>query len=146
MEPFARSRHGNRIACSALSGLVLLSAWILPAGRVSAATGRVVEIVADKDNIFKVSGQKKPIITAKPGEMLTLKITSFAGPEVAKDGSEHSVVIKSLRDQGWDLRLKHGTQEFTLAAPKTPGEYLVECTVKCGRGHDDMQMKLIVRN
>ena len=54
--------------------------------------------------------------------------------------------VKKLRDQGWDIRLKEGTEDYPLVAPQAPGEYLVECTVKCGRGHDDMNMKLIVKN
>jgi heme/copper-type cytochrome/quinol oxidase subunit 2 len=42
------------------------------------------------------------------------------------------------------LRMKEGTQKFPVVAPSVPGEYLVECTVKCGKGHDDMRMKLVV--
>jgi heme/copper-type cytochrome/quinol oxidase subunit 2 len=52
--------------------------------------------------------------------------------------------VRSLRDAGWDVRLKEGLNEFTLVAPK-PGDYLVECTVKCGPGHDSMNMKMQVR-
>jgi heme/copper-type cytochrome/quinol oxidase subunit 2 len=33
-----------------------------------------------------------------------------------------------------------------LVAPQEQGEYLIECTLKCGRGHDDMNMKLVVKN
>jgi heme/copper-type cytochrome/quinol oxidase subunit 2 len=39
-----------------------------------------------------------------------------------------------------------GTQDYALTAPQQAGEYLIECRVKCGRGHDDMNMKLIVKN
>jgi cytochrome c oxidase subunit II len=107
---------------------------------------RVIEVIADKDNTFKVPGEKKPAITVKPGEKVVLKITSHFGGEQARDGSVHSFVVKKLREQGWDIRLKEGTQEYSLVAPQETGEYLVECTVKCGRGHDDMKMKLIVNN
>jgi heme/copper-type cytochrome/quinol oxidase subunit 2 len=34
--------------------------------------------------------------------------------------------------------------EFVLVAPSKPGTYKIECTVKCGKGHDDMGMKMIV--
>ncbi len=105
---------------------------------------RLITIVADKDNTFKVPGQKKAVITVKANEVIRLRITSRKGTEWDKDGSVHSFTIKELKDQGWDLRLKEGAQEFTLAAPSEPGEYTVECTVKCGDGHDDMKMKLIV--
>jgi heme/copper-type cytochrome/quinol oxidase subunit 2 len=121
---------------------VLAGAAILPGATVP--RGRVVEVTADKDNIFKIPGQKKAIIYAKAGEALHLRITSHRGGESARDGAVHSFVIKKLQDQGWDLRLKEGVQEFDLAAPTVPGEYLVECTVKCGQGHEDMNMKLVV--
>lgn len=110
------------------------------------ADNRVIEVVADRDNTFKVAGQNKPVITLKPGERIVLRITSHFGGEQARDGSVHSFVVKKLRDQGWDIRLKEGTQEYSLVAPQQAGEYLVECTVKCGRGHDDMNMKLIVKD
>lgn len=106
--------------------------------------GRVIQVIADQDNTFKVPGAKKPVITVKAGEDLILRITSHFGGEQARDGAEHSFVVKKLRDQGWDIRLKEGTSDYPLVAPQQPGEYLVECTVKCGRGHDDMNMKLIV--
>jgi heme/copper-type cytochrome/quinol oxidase subunit 2 len=107
---------------------------------------RVIEVIADKDNTFKVPGEKKPIIAVKPAEQIVLRITSHFGGEQARDGSVHSFVVKKLRDQGWDIRLKEGTQDYTLIAPHEQGEYLIECTVKCGRGHDDMNMKLVVKN
>ena len=106
---------------------------------------RVISIVAGKDAKFKVAGQKDAVITVKPGEVIKLKITSEKGPEYAKDGSVHSFTIRELKDQGWDLNLKEGTQEFTLVAPDKPGEFLVECLVKCGPKHESMHAKLIVR-
>ena len=127
----------------ALAGaFITISAVPLAAGPDSP---RLIEVVADKDNTFKVVGQSKPVITVKPGEKIVLKITSYFGGEKGRDGSLHSFVVKKLRDQGWDIRLMEGTKEYPLAAPQQEGEYLVECTVKCGRGHDDMNMKLIVK-
>jgi heme/copper-type cytochrome/quinol oxidase subunit 2 len=125
-----------------LIGLVTTTAYSADA----TAGPRVLEVIADKDNTFKVPGEKKPVLTLKPGERIVLRITSHFGGEQARDGSEHSFVVKKLRDQGWDIRLKEGTQEQTLVAPQEAGEYLIECTVKCGRGHDDMNMKLVVKN
>ena len=110
------------------------------------SSGRLIEVTADRDNTFKVPGQKKPVIAVRPGEAIVLRITSHFGGEQARDGAQHSFVVKNLRDQGWDIRLKEGTRDYPLVAPQEPGEYLVECTVKCGRGHDDMNMKLIVKN
>ncbi len=107
---------------------------------------RVIEVIADKDNTFKVPGQSKPTIVLKPGEKIVLRITSHFGGEKARDNSVHSLVVKKLRDQGWDIRLKEGTEDHALVAPSTPGEYVAECTVKCGPGHDDMNMKIVVKN
>jgi heme/copper-type cytochrome/quinol oxidase subunit 2 len=135
----------KRSAIYTVAAWILASAAIMPAATVPAgAHGRVVEVIADKDNIFKIPGQKKAIIYAKVGEPLHIKITSHRGGESARDGAVHSFVIKKLRDQGWDVRLMEGVQEFDVVAAPTPGEYLIECTVKCGQGHEDMNMKLIV--
>ncbi len=106
---------------------------------------RVIQVTADDDNRFKVPGQKgKPVITVKQNEVVTLRITSHKGTDWEKDGTVHSFTINALKDQGWDLRLKEGTQDFTVVAPAQPGEYVVECMVRCGKGHDDMKMKLVV--
>jgi len=125
-------------------GLIVAAAISVAAGE-SGQGARLIEVIADKDNTFKVPGQKKPVIVAKPGEALDLRITSLKGEEAASDGAVHSFVIKKLRSQGWDIRLFPGTHDYNLAAPQQPGEYLVECTVKCGRGHEDMNMKLIIK-
>ena len=117
-------------------------AWT-PVGRGQAG-GRFIEVIADSDNQFKVPGQKKPVITLKAGEEIRLRITSRKGPEWNKDGTVHSFTIVELKDEGWDLLLKEGTQEFTLKAPAEPGTYKVQCTVKCGVGHNEMRMKVIV--
>jgi heme/copper-type cytochrome/quinol oxidase subunit 2 len=134
----------SRRAIAAFMLLGLIAASALSAS--ATGSGRVIEVIADKDNTFKVPGQKKPIITVKPGERIVLRITSHFGGEQARDGSQHSFAVKKLRDQGWDLRLREGTRDFTLVAPQEQGDYLIECTVKCGRGHDDMNMKLVVSN
>ena len=128
----------------ALVRLVLTSQLVGYIFAAHADPARVIEVIADRDNTFKVPGEKKPVITAKAGEGLLLRITSHFGGEQARDGAEHSFVVKKLRDQGWDIRLKEGTGEYRVVAPQNPGEYLIECTVKCGRGHEDMNMKLIV--
>lgn len=129
--------------------VLLCSAQLLAAVATTVASAgtsdpRVIELIAASDNTFRVVHEKSPIIRAKPGERLRLRITSQHGSEQARDGATHSLVIRALRDQGWDLRLYDGTKDYDVKAPDTPAEYLVECTVKCGRGHDDMRMKLIV--
>jgi len=73
-----------------------------------------------------------------------LKITAEKGERVANDGSVHSFTIKELASEGWNLRLKPGTQEYTLTEHSKPGEYLVQCMVPCGPGHAEQRMKLVV--
>ena len=74
-----------------------------------------------------------------------LRITSRKGGEWdEKDGAVHTFTITALKDKGWNFRLKDGIQKFPVVAPAEPGTYVVECTVKCGKGHDDMKMKLVV--
>lgn len=110
----------------------------------SAGAPRVITIIADKDNLFKMPGQKIPVITVKANEVIQLRIVANKSTEWANDGTIHTFTINALKDQGWDLRLKEGTQTFTLVAPAQTGVYVVECTVKCGSGHDDMKMRLVV--
>lgn len=121
---------------------IVLAALLLP-WSVASGSERLITVIADKDNLFKVPGQKIPIITMKANEVVHLRIIAHKSTEWAKDGTIHTFTINALKDQGWDLRLKEGTQDFTLVAP-APGEYVIECTVKCGEGHDDMKMKLVV--
>jgi heme/copper-type cytochrome/quinol oxidase subunit 2 len=129
--------------------MMLLAAGALIAGRMIAVAGdagpRIIDITADSDNRFKVPKQKDPVITMKVNEVAVLRITSRKGGEWdEKDGAIHTFTINALKDKGWNFRLKEGTQKFPVVAPNEPGEYPVECTVKCGKGHDDMKMKLIV--
>lgn len=107
--------------------------------RAQAASPRVVEIIIDKDNMFQVVGSTKPVIVATPGEALELKITTLAGV--------HSLTIKELADQGWNILLHEGagTKTVTLTAPEEPGKYIFECAIPCGDGHDEMRGKLVVK-
>ena len=135
-----------------ISNTMLLGACLLCAGRTIATAGdiggpRVIDITADQDNRFKVPKQKEPVITMKVNEVAVLRITAHRGGEWdMKDMAIHTFTINALKDKGWNFRLKEGTQKFPVVAPSEPGEYAVECTVKCGKGHDDMKMKLVVTN
>jgi plastocyanin len=124
------------------------AAFLILSGRTAFAGDagpRIIDITADQDNRFKVPKQKDPIITMKANEVAVLRINSRKGGEWdEKDGAVHTFTINALKDKGWNFRLKEGTQKFPVVAPAEPGEYLVECTVKCGKGHDDMRMKLVV--
>ena len=106
---------------------------------------RVIEITAGKDNKFKVAGEKTPVLNLKVGEVVKLHVISQKGPEFEKDGTAHSITIKELKDKGWNMRFKEGTFDFTAVAPDKAGTYEAICDVKCGKGHDDMKMKVIVK-
>ena len=134
-----------------IANAILLGAGLLAVGRTVAVAGdvgpRVIDIIADQDNRFKVPKQKDPVITMKVNEVAVLRITAHRGGEWdMKDNAIHTFTINALKDKGWNFRLKEGTQKFPVVAPAEPGEYVVECTVKCGKGHDDMKMKLVVTN
>ena len=126
--------------------LVALSALVV--GRMVAGDvggPRFIDLTADQDNRFKVPKQKEPVITMKVNEVAVLRITSRKGGEWdEKDGVVHTFTINALKDKGWNFRLKEGTQKIPVVAPAEPGTYAVECTLKCGKGHDDMKMKLVV--
>src|SRR6266568_1633268 len=127
------------------TSFVIILALALPSSLLaSASDDKVWEVVATKDQTFVVKGERKPVITVKAGQPVHLRITAEKAAEVAKDGSVHSFTIKQLAEQGWNVRLKPGTQDYTLTAPSQPGEYVVECAVKCGPGHADQRMKLVV--
>jgi heme/copper-type cytochrome/quinol oxidase subunit 2 len=135
---------GKRHRLVSWVSLLLLVAMIVPSLHTLAQQPRVIQITADKDNKFKVPGQKQPVITVKAGEVIKFRITAHKGTEFDKDGSIHSFTVNELKDQGWDVKLKEGMNEFVLVAPTKPGEYKIECMVKCGTGHDDMAMKMTV--
>ena len=124
--------------------VVAVAAALLASSLVWGQTPKAYEVLADGDNVFKMPGQKKPVITVKAGQVVKLKIVGKKGTEMAKDGSVHSFTINALKDQGWDLPVKEGVNEYTVVAPTEPGEYVVECAIKCGNGHEDMKMKLVV--
>jgi heme/copper-type cytochrome/quinol oxidase subunit 2 len=109
---------------------------------------RVIEILADHDSRYKMAGQKQPMITVKAGEEITLRITAKKAENHNRDGSIHGFTLLRSKDRkpvpGWDLLLKPGRQEFSLAAPSEPGEYVVICTVICGPDHEQMSMKFVV--
>jgi heme/copper-type cytochrome/quinol oxidase subunit 2 len=110
--------------------------------------GRVIEILADHDSRYKIEGQKQPAVTVRAGEQITLRITAKKAKTLNRDGSIHGFSLLRAKDRKpvpeWDFLLKPGTQEFTLAAPSEPGEYVVVCTVICSQDHEGMSMKFVV--
>ncbi|MGH9681148.1 MAG: hypothetical protein ACRD4Y_14465 [Candidatus Acidiferrales bacterium] len=127
--------------------LFLLVSMIVPSLYILAQAPRVITFTADHDNRFKVPGQKEPTITVKAKEVIKFRVTAHKGTETddKRPGCVHTFSIKQFKDQGWDVCLKEGVNEFVLVAPSTPGTYTAECLAKCGKGHDDMNMKVIVQ-
>jgi len=135
------------------SAKVILCGMVLAAGAVlgpelAQAQVHVIEVVADKDSRYKSSAGSKPEITLKAGEQVLLRITARKARSWNRDGSIHGFTLLRASDRSkvpdWNLLLRPGTQEFTLAAPAEPGEYVVVCTVICSEDHEGMNMRLVV--
>jgi heme/copper-type cytochrome/quinol oxidase subunit 2 len=129
--------------------LMTLAAFVLIFASLPAfGQARVIEVLADKDSHFKMTGQSHPEITVKAGEPLVLRISARKGKTWNRDGAVHGFTLLRAKDHskvpGWDLELKAGTQDFTLTAPTEPGDYEVLCTVICSDDHEGMRMKFIV--
>ena len=120
--------------------LVLLPTIVLAQGP------QVIELTGTKDNRFRTPGQKgDPVFKLKAGEVITLRYTCFRGPEWEKDGTLHDFSVKEFKDQGWSVRCKAGSKDYTLVVPDKPGTYKAGCfNVKCGKGHDQMLATFIV--
>jgi heme/copper-type cytochrome/quinol oxidase subunit 2 len=109
---------------------------------------RLIEILADHDSRFKVSGQEKSVINLTAGEEIRLRITAVKAKNRNRDGSIHGFTLLHAKNRvvvpGWDFLLQPGVQEFLVTAPAEPGEYQVVCTVICSSGHEQMNMKVFV--
>lgn len=141
--------HHVRTTKSVARLLLALSAFFSLAPLVNSQTPpRVIEILADHDSRYKIAGLKEPVINAKPGEALLLRITAVKAKNRNRDGSVHGFTLLRAADRkpvdGWDFLLKPGTQEFAVSAPPEAGQYLVVCTVICSEGHEQMHIKFLV--
>jgi heme/copper-type cytochrome/quinol oxidase subunit 2 len=131
---------------------LLTAMLVLPAlcswAQNSQPAPRVIEILADYDSRYKMEGQKQPVITAKSGEQITLRITARKAKNLNRDGSIHGFSLLRAKDRkpvlDWDFLLKPGIQEFTVTAPSEPAEYIVVCTVICSQDHEGMSMRFVV--
>ena len=143
----SHTRGGNRRRFILGISLAVMVAMIVPSLYVLAQQPQVIQLTADHDNKFKVPGEKLPVITVKANEVIKFRVTAHKGTETDPKypGCVHTFTIKELKDQGWDVCLKDGMNEFVLVAPSKPGTYTIECMAKCGKGHDDMNMKMIVQ-
>jgi heme/copper-type cytochrome/quinol oxidase subunit 2 len=112
------------------------------------AQERVIELLADRDSRYKMSGLRTPEIIVKAGEALLLRVTARRGKTWNRDGSIHGFTLLRAKDRtkvdGWSLLFWPGMQEFHLVAPSEPGDYIVVCTVICSEDHEGMNMKFTV--
>jgi heme/copper-type cytochrome/quinol oxidase subunit 2 len=126
-----------------------MTAFALLAGLSRAhAQAHLIEVTADSDSRYKITGQRVPEITVKAGEQVLLRVTARKAKTWNRDGSIHGFSLLRAKDrsrvEGWDLLFKPGKQEFVLTAPAEPGEYVVVCTVICSEDHEGMHMKFTV--
>ena len=126
----------------------LAFALMLGAQTNQVPTPQAIEILADHDSRFKMTGLKEPLITVHAGEQITLRITAVKAKNRNRDGSIHGFSLLRAKDRshvdGWDFLLKPGVQVFMLNAPAEPGEYVVVCTVICSDDHEGMHMRFVV--
>jgi heme/copper-type cytochrome/quinol oxidase subunit 2 len=147
MIAFGRWRQGATVLrpLVALTAMSSMYAW----ARGPQPQPRVIEILADHDSRYKIKNQKEPVITVKAGEQITLRIMAKKAKNLNRDGSIHGFSLLRAKDRkpvpDWDFLLKPGTQEFTVAAPSEPGEYVVICTVICSQDHEGMMMRFVVQ-
>ncbi len=132
----------------ATAGGLLLVALLSVAQTPVGAGTRVIEVLADKDSRYKISGERTPSLQARADEPIVLRITAKKGKTWNRDGSIHGFSLLRVKDRakvdGWDLLLKPGVQEFQMTAPHEPGDYVVVCTVICSEDHEGMFMKFVV--
>ena len=130
----------------------VLAMWMVTSvdagGQSAPPAARVIEVLADHDSRYKMADQKRPSMTLKAGEPVTLRITAKTAKNVNRDGAIHGFTLLRAKDRSpvpdWDFQLKPGVQEFSVTAPSEPGEYVVVCTVICSQDHEGMNMKLVV--
>ena len=131
-----------------LVGLGSIAVLLLTISTPAWAQSHVIDVVADKDSHFKVSGQSRPEITLKAGEAVLFRIDAHKGKTWNRDGAIHGFTMVRAKDRakvpGWDFELKPGRQDLALTAPSVAGEYEVLCTVICSGDHEGMRMKVVV--
>jgi heme/copper-type cytochrome/quinol oxidase subunit 2 len=146
--------HGGEAAYSAaglsrwgrVAGAILLFA-LLPDVAVSQSP-RVIEVLADHDSRWRMTGLKDPVITVHAGEAVLIQITAVKAKEHNRNGAIHGFTLLHAKDRsrvpGWDFELKPGMNELPLKAPAEVGEYIVVCTVICSGDHEGMHMRFVV--
>ena len=140
------SRHKKIFTCAiTIFAIAVFSKFMFA---VDQPLPHVIELTADSDSRYKISGERTPEITVKAGEEILLRVTARKGKSWNRDGSIHGFTLLRAKDrtkvEGWNLLLKSGMQEFHLTAPAEPGEYVVVCTVICSEDHEGMHMKFTV--
>ena len=127
--------------------VALVASLAAQTAKTESSAPRLIEVVADRDSHYRMSGMSTPSITVKPGERILLRVTANKAKTWNRDGSIHGfTLLRKDRSKvpGWNLLLKPGKNEFELTAPSEPGEYIVICTVICSDDHDQMNMKFFV--
>ena len=82
---------------ASLAALILLFAMIVPSLYMLAQEPRVIQLTADKDNKFKVPGQKEPVITVKAKEVIKFRVTAHKGTET---DPKYPGCVHTLHHQG----------------------------------------------
>jgi hypothetical protein len=106
-----------------------------------------VNLIADHNSVFRVLGEKREIELVA-GEPVHLHVDARKGKSMNRDGSIHGLLLLNSQrkpEPGWDLLFKPGIQEMELIAPTEPGLYEAVCTVICSTAHEQMKLRVVVR-
>lgn len=102
------------------------------------------------------AGCRKPAFTGPPDQRVhllmkqwemvprTIVVRQNAKVEliVESDDVEHGLTVKGL---DIDEPVKKGEPVIIRFIARDPGEYVMRCSILCGRGHDEMKGKILVR-
>lgn len=95
------------------------------------AYGNVIELKA-----IPVSKWSKKEIIVKKGELVKIRLVNASW-------TVHGFAIPGLNVK--ETVIAPGDIKMVEFTPKTPGVYEFACTVQCGKGHESMKGKLIVK-
>ncbi len=117
------------LAAAAITGVVLF--W--PRDGAPAAADRTLEIT--------MAGFSEPVITARSGQPLRVRLVNPDSPFHTDGGGWHQFAVPTL---GLDVRVPPRSQQVVEIPATTPGDYEFYCDVCCG-GKDNPTMRGVLR-
>lgn len=117
------------LAAAVIAAVVLL--W--PRDNASATADRTLEIT--------MAGFSQPVITARSGQPLRVRLVNPDSPFHTDGGGWHQLAVPAL---GLDFRIPPRSQQVVELPTALPGEYEFYCDVCCG-GKENPTMRGVLR-